>query len=161
MEEKDKNIGETAPFSSYMFFCSNSKLVKPSLMPLNIRVKNSRLALLLNWYEYYDIKIIWHTTLWHRELSVSTHGFSHSTHRNAIDGLQGRNFSPRNSGRWGFSHWKLGQTDHLVLWKRFHLEGVVFFMKEWQLQRNKRGWVLNTTVRCDMCQRFWTMFSRF
>ena len=27
MEEKDKNVRETAPFSSYMFFCSNSKLV--------------------------------------------------------------------------------------------------------------------------------------
>ena len=83
---KRQNIRETAPFPAT---CSSAAIP-------------SRLALLLNWYEYYDIKIIWHTTLWHRELSVSTHGFSHSTHRNAIDGLQGRNFSPRNSGRWFF-----------------------------------------------------------
>lgn len=102
MEEKDKILGRLLPFPATCSSAAIPNLLFPSLMPLNIRVKNSRLAILLNWYEYYDIKIIWHTTLWHLELSVSTHGFSHSTHRNAIDGLQGRNFSPRNSVFDGF-----------------------------------------------------------
>lgn len=95
--KKQTKYWETASFPATCSSAAIPNLFFPSLMPLNIRVKNSRLALLLNWYEYSDIKIIWHTTLWHRELSVSTHGFSHSTHRNEIDGLQGWNFSPRNS----------------------------------------------------------------
>lgn len=101
MEEKYKILGRLLPFPATCSSAAIPNLFFPSLMPLNIRVKNSRLAPLLNWYEY-SIKIIWHTTLWHRELSVSAHGFSHSTHRNAIDGLRGRNFSHRNSGRWVF-----------------------------------------------------------
>lgn len=96
-KKKTKMLGRLLPFPATCSSAAIPNFFFPRWCLWTSGFKNSRLAPLLNWYEYYDIKIIWHTTLWHCELSVSTHGFSHSTHRNEIDGLQGRNFSPRNS----------------------------------------------------------------